>query len=48
MDKGYYSEEIHELIRDTLNYCSLIPPETENINESPGITDEESFNHPDE
>ena len=25
MDKGYDSEEIHELIRDTLNSCSLIP-----------------------
>ena len=25
MDKGYDSEEIHELIRDTLNACSLIP-----------------------
>ena len=24
MDKGYDSEEIHELIRDTLNSCSLI------------------------
>ena len=24
MDKGYNSEEIHELIRDTLNSCSLI------------------------
>lgn len=25
MDKGYDSEEIHRLIRDTLNSCSLIP-----------------------
>jgi hypothetical protein len=25
MDKGYDSEEIHELIRNTLNSCSLIP-----------------------
>jgi transposase len=25
MDKGYDSEKIHELIRDTLNSCSLIP-----------------------
>jgi transposase len=25
MDKGYDSEEIHELIRDTLKSCSLIP-----------------------
>ena len=25
MDKGYNSEEIRELIRDTLNVCSLIP-----------------------
>jgi hypothetical protein len=25
MDKGYDSEEIHELIRGTLNSCSLIP-----------------------
>jgi transposase len=25
MNKGYDSEEIHELIRDTLNSCSLIP-----------------------
>jgi len=25
MDKGYDSEEIHELIQDTLNSCSLIP-----------------------
>jgi transposase len=25
MDKGYDSEEIHELIRDTLTSCSLIP-----------------------
>lgn len=25
MDKGYDSEEIHILIRDTLNSCSLIP-----------------------
>jgi len=25
MDKGYDSEEIHELIRDQLNSCSLIP-----------------------
>jgi hypothetical protein len=25
MDKGYDSEEIHELIHDTLNSCSLIP-----------------------
>jgi len=25
MDKGYDAEEIHELIRDTLNSCSLIP-----------------------
>jgi len=25
MDKGYDSEEIHELIRETLNSCSLIP-----------------------
>ena len=25
MDKGYDSEEIHELIRDTLGSCSLIP-----------------------
>jgi hypothetical protein len=25
MDKEYDSEEIHELIRDTLNSCSLIP-----------------------
>jgi hypothetical protein len=25
MDKGYDSEEIHELIRDTLNSCSIIP-----------------------
>ena len=25
MDKGYDSEEIHELFRDTLNSCSLIP-----------------------
>jgi len=25
MDKGYDSEEIHLLIRDTLNSCSLIP-----------------------
>jgi hypothetical protein len=25
MDKGYDSEEIHELIRDTLNSYSLIP-----------------------
>ena len=25
MDKGYDSEEIHELIRDTLNSCALIP-----------------------
>jgi len=25
MDKGYDSEEIHELIRDSLNSCSLIP-----------------------
>jgi hypothetical protein len=25
MDKGYDSEEIHKLIRDTLNSCSLIP-----------------------
>ncbi|MGA2161551.1 MAG: IS5 family transposase [Methanoregula sp.] len=25
MDKGYDSEEIHRLIRDTLNPCSLIP-----------------------
>ena len=25
MDKGYDSENIHELIRDTLNSCSLIP-----------------------
>jgi len=25
MDKGYNSEEIHELIRDTLTSCSLIP-----------------------
>jgi hypothetical protein len=28
MDKGYDSEEIHELIRDTLNSCSLIPIRT--------------------
>jgi hypothetical protein len=25
MDKGYDSEDIHELIHDTLNLCSLIP-----------------------
>jgi hypothetical protein len=25
MDKGYDSEEIHELIQDTLNSCSIIP-----------------------
>ena len=25
MDKGYDSEDIHRLIRDTLNSCSLIP-----------------------
>jgi hypothetical protein len=25
MDKGYDSEKIHELIRDTLTSCSLIP-----------------------
>jgi transposase len=25
MDKGYDSEDIHELIQDTLNSCSLIP-----------------------
>jgi hypothetical protein len=25
MDKGYDSEEIHELIRDIFNSCSLIP-----------------------
>jgi len=25
MDKGYDSEEIHELIRDRFNACSLIP-----------------------
>jgi hypothetical protein len=25
MDKGYDSEEIHELIQDTMNSCSLIP-----------------------
>ncbi|WP_394339193.1 hypothetical protein [Methanoregula sp. UBA64] len=25
MDKGYDSEESHELIQDTLNSCSLIP-----------------------
>ncbi|OPY37717.1 MAG: hypothetical protein A4E35_01146 [Methanoregula sp. PtaU1.Bin051] len=25
MDNGYDSEEIHRLIRDTLNSCSLIP-----------------------
>jgi len=25
LDKGYDSEDIHELIRDTLNSCSLIP-----------------------
>jgi hypothetical protein len=25
MDKGYDSEEIHQLIRDSLNACSLIP-----------------------
>jgi len=28
MDKGYDSEEIHELIRDMLNSCSLIPIRT--------------------
>ena len=28
MDKGYDSENIHELIRDTLNSCSLIPVRT--------------------
>jgi hypothetical protein len=28
MDKGYDSEEIHRLIWDTLNSCSLIPPRT--------------------
>jgi len=28
MDKGYDSESIHELIRDTLNSCSLIPVRT--------------------
>jgi hypothetical protein len=28
MDKGYDSEEIHELIRDTLNSSSLIPVRT--------------------
>jgi hypothetical protein len=28
MDKGYDSEEIHRLIRDTLNSCSLIPLRT--------------------
>ena len=28
MDKGYDSEDIHELIRDTLNSCSLIPVRT--------------------
>jgi hypothetical protein len=34
MDKGYDSEEIHELIRDTLRSCSLYRSETENVNES--------------
>jgi hypothetical protein len=28
MDKGYDSEEIHELIRDTMHSCSLIPVRT--------------------
>jgi hypothetical protein len=28
MDKGYDVEEIHHLIRDTLNSCSLIPIRT--------------------
>jgi hypothetical protein len=45
MDKGYDSEEIHELIRDTLKSCSLILSETENVNESPDITEEESLGH---
>ena len=45
MDKGYDSEEIHELIRDTLTSCSVIPSGTENVNESPVITDDKSLYH---
>jgi hypothetical protein len=45
MDTGYDSEEIHELIRHTLNSCSLIRSEIENGNESPGIIDDKSINH---
>jgi hypothetical protein len=44
MDKGYDSAEIHELIRDTLNSYALILSETENVNESPEITERGSLN----
>jgi len=45
MDKGYDFEEIYEMIRDTLKPVLLSPLETENVNESPGITEEELLSH---
>jgi hypothetical protein len=45
MDKGYDFEEIYELIRDTLNSVHLSRSEPENVNGSPGITEEELLCH---
>jgi hypothetical protein len=43
MDKGYDSEEIQELIRDTLNSCSLILSGTRKRKQSPDIIEDESL-----
>jgi hypothetical protein len=45
MDKGYDSEEIHELIRDTLNSSSLIPVRNRKLSESPNIIEDKLLNH---
>jgi|SRR5665647_721773 len=45
MDKGYDSEEIHELIQDTLKSCSLIPVSNRKRKRILGITEEELLVH---
>jgi hypothetical protein len=45
MDKGYDFEEIHELIRDTLNSYALIPDRNRKRKRNLDIIGKESYNH---
>jgi hypothetical protein len=45
MDRGYDSEEINELIRDSFNSCSLSPVRNKKTNEYPDITEKDSLSY---